>query len=76
MSVARLRFDDSISKDEIITRMADTLRRTGIPQNERDAIRLLAASERYGYGDIMAFAEDALTAARQSSTGGGENAAR
>lgn len=63
---------------DIVVAMAAHLRAIGIPATERDAIRLLT-SQGFRYGDVLALAEDALFAARQSvvaeTMAGGSDAA-
>ncbi|TYL80151.1 hypothetical protein [Bradyrhizobium cytisi] len=51
---------------DIVVAMAAHLRKVGIPETEREAIRLLAAGG-FRYGDVAVLAEDALLEARQSA---------
>ncbi len=63
--MSRLRFDDSIPSGEMIARMAADLVRLKISGGEADAIRALASLGTYGFGDIAAFADDALIEAKR-----------
>jgi hypothetical protein len=51
---------------DIIVAMSAHLVAVGIPATEREAVRLLAANG-FRYGDVLALADDALFAARQSA---------
>jgi hypothetical protein len=51
---------------DIVAAMAAQLRKVGIPETEREAIRILTAHS-FRYGDVLALAEDALVAARQQA---------
>ncbi|WP_025036105.1 hypothetical protein [Bradyrhizobium sp. DOA9] len=51
---------------DIITAMAEQLRKVGIPETEREAIRILLAHG-FRHGDVLALADDALLAARQAA---------
>lgn len=52
--------------EDIVAGMAAHLREAGIPDTEREAIRLLA-TKGFRYGDVLALADDALVAARQDA---------
>ncbi|CUT12503.1 hypothetical protein BF49_3583 [Bradyrhizobium sp.] len=51
---------------DIVAGMAAQLRKDGIPETEREAIRILTARG-FRYGDVLALADDALVAARQAA---------
>ncbi|MDA9521670.1 hypothetical protein XI06_15300 [Bradyrhizobium sp. CCBAU 11434] len=63
---------------DIVAAMAEQLRKAGIPETEREAIRILTAHG-FRYGDVLALADDALVAARQAAVteamAGGSDAA-
>ncbi|WP_035679515.1 hypothetical protein [Bradyrhizobium liaoningense] len=51
---------------DITAAMAERLVDVGIPATEREAIRILTAHS-FRYGDVLALADDALVAARQTA---------